>query len=421
MYDLQFVKAGKTMNLQRIFLPGVLLLIPFICGATPQAGHLVMIGGSLNSGNRVIHETMINLAGEDAGIGIVPAAASDWEQSTRTMLGRFESYGVGDRTQVIEVHREDLARAREPEIATQIADKRLLFFTGGQQHRILTAFRPTDVSGELDAYRALWNVLHAGGVIAGSSAGAAMMSDPCIRGGNSTNALSVYLDDGEGRGVRTQQGMGFFPYGIVDQHFMERGRLGRLVVALDRHEIPLGFGIGENRALHADLSTHTLAPIGGHQAVILVDLSEATNNGTSIEGIRVSLLGEGDLIDGRTGTITPSPHRIAVSGGDTVDDHEGISDEPVFTSDEAWESMVVSRALVSLKESDTSFSRITNKDFEVTFLRDGETRVYLAPDEEAESLEEVDCLVVRALVHISRKPVMEDVEEEISGEKTDTP
>lgn len=80
MYDLQFVKAGKTMNLQRIFLPGVLLLIPFICGATPQAGHLVMIGGSLNSGNRVIHETMINLAGEDAGIGIVPAAASDWEQ-----------------------------------------------------------------------------------------------------------------------------------------------------------------------------------------------------------------------------------------------------------------------------------------------------------------------------------------------------
>ena len=70
---------------------------------------------------------------------------------------------------------------------------------------------------------------------------AASMSDPMIAGGDSLNSLLLgpRTENSKGRGVEIEKGMGFFPYGFTDQHFLRRGRFGRLVVALCTRSRPL--------------------------------------------------------------------------------------------------------------------------------------------------------------------------------------
>ena len=91
----------------------------------------------------------------------------------------------------------------------------------------------------------------AGGLVAGSSAGAAMMSQPMILGGTSIESVvHGVTDDPKRPGLLMGTGLGFFPLrACVDQHFIKRGRLGRLVVAMAEAGVRRGFGIDENTAL----------------------------------------------------------------------------------------------------------------------------------------------------------------------------
>ena len=95
-----------------------------------------------------------------------------------------------------------------------------------------------------------------GAVLGGTSAGAAVMSNPMIASGTSVGALTdgVHIlknfdqDTGDDQLFLTT-GLGFFTHGIVDQHFLERGRFGRLLVATQYNKTRYGFGIDENSAM----------------------------------------------------------------------------------------------------------------------------------------------------------------------------
>ena len=102
----------------------------------------------------------------------------------------------------------------------------------------------------LQALRAL----HAGGgLIAGSSAGAAMMSERMLLGGTSLESVVHGLTENPDRpGLLLGPGLGFFRFGMLDQHFIKRGRLGRLIVAMAKTGVQKGFGIDENTALFVD-------------------------------------------------------------------------------------------------------------------------------------------------------------------------
>jgi cyanophycinase len=178
------------------------------------------------------------------------------------------------------------------------------YFTGGVQSRILDAFRPGGQT--TPAYQALLQRWQEGAVVAGSSAGAAMMSDPMIAGGSSAGAIAAGIrtaaaadrdDEGDasGGGVSIAPGMGLFQGGIVDQHFLARGRIGRLLVAvLGLDEFHHGFGIDENTALLADGSRVSVA---GASAVVIVDASQAQRTGRGGTGIRLHLMSAGDSYD----------------------------------------------------------------------------------------------------------------------------
>ena len=91
-------------------------------------------------------------------------------------------------------------------------------------------------------------------------------------------------------------GLGFFPFGIVDQHFIKRGRLGRLVVAMAAAGVRRGFGIDENTAL---LVEGDAARVCGEYGVMVVDIGRAEVDipQRRYADFRLSYLDDGDAID----------------------------------------------------------------------------------------------------------------------------
>lgn len=163
----------------------------------------------------------------------------------------------------------------QPALAEQIERFDGFWFLGGDQMRIGESLRrmPDQDSPALAAMR---RVLARGGVIGGTSAGAAMMSDPMIAGGDSFNALRLapasYAERTEGSDggrLYLHHGLGFFPYGLVDQHFDRRARLGRLVRALIETGVGMGFAVDEDSAMLVDLARGGLTALGSATVTVI--------------------------------------------------------------------------------------------------------------------------------------------------------
>jgi cyanophycinase len=178
---------------------------------------------------------------------------------------------------------------------------------------------------------AVWEVFRSGGVIGGSSAGAAIMSESMIGGGNSLAALTRGVvtdyqgnDFPDGGGVLMLKGLGFFPYGIVDQHFDARARFGRLAVALmdSTYGCRTGFGIDENTAL-IYLGSQNLLTVAGASGVTILNRADARisylHNLPCIENLSVSYLMEDDTCDLTTGKILPAAGKKPTRGNEYND------------------------------------------------------------------------------------------------------
>jgi cyanophycinase len=306
-------------------------------GTAGQPGRLVIIGGGLSRENGQVYTSILDGRRGDGPFCIIPTAGADPAGSMSGPVANFERWAGSGTARGVLVSALAPATAHDPEIVAQIRDCSGFFFIGGVQSRILTAFRP---GGQpTPAYTALMQRWQEGAVVSGSSAGAAIMSDPMISGGSSPGAIASGLrriaatgdedDDGPRGGVTITPGLGFFPGGVVDQHFLARGRIGRLLVAvLDLDEFHHGFGIDENTALVAEGSRISVA---GASGVVIVDASEAQRTGRSATGIRLHLMGAGDRYDMGTRRFTVAADKtpLPVRGPD-VTAHEDLFDRWAF-------------------------------------------------------------------------------------------
>jgi cyanophycinase len=322
-----------------IFL--AILLLGMSTFSQNSKGNLVIAGGALSPDNKGVYTRMIELAGgpEKASFAIIPSASGVPVQSWVSISKTLKSYGVKEENIHlinISVMDDDSTKdADESKWAGNANDKRIartvracnaVWFTGGDQMRTLLALTRPDGS-RTPVLEAVWDVYNKGGVIGGSSAGAAIMSEIMIGNGNSMGALQkgIINDNGpeneETDALLLTRGLGFFPEGIVDQHFNQRARIGRLIVALinSKDRFNLAFGVDENTALIYSSSDRKIQ-VAGAAGVTIVNAADAVVSDASglpdISNLSVSYLENGDAYLVATGELIPAPGKKATRGNE---------------------------------------------------------------------------------------------------------
>ncbi|SRR5579883_268150 len=230
--------------------------------ALPEThGQLVIIGGAEDKEGdcQILREFVRRAGGLQSHIVVMTVATGLPGEVGETYINVFERLGVASVKVVDTARREDASDPRGLELIQTATG---VFFTGGNQARITECLKDT----ELDAM--LHKRFAEGIVIAGTSAGAAMMPDMMIVEGESETNPRMEV-------VRMDRGMGFLPGVVIDQHFAQRGRLGRLLSAIAQQPVNLGFGIDENTAIA--INGKELEVIG-EGAITVVDVANITHN-----------------------------------------------------------------------------------------------------------------------------------------------
>ncbi len=231
-----------------------------------KRGSLVIIGGAEDKQGDcvVLREFVRKAGGVKARIAVMTAATSKPREVGDDYTRVFERLGAESVEVVHTENRED--SQREDSLRT-IKQATGIFFTGGDQSRIVDFIKGTPLD------EAIHKRHEEGAVIGGTSAGAAMMPTQMIEGGESVSHPSVDA-------VSIGPGMGFLPDILVDQHFAQRGRLGRLLAALVLEPEVLGLGIDEDTAIIVNGDEFEVV---GQGAVTVVDETTSTHN--NLEGL----------------------------------------------------------------------------------------------------------------------------------------
>lgn len=294
------------MTLKHLALSTLLWL-----AATAQAGTAIVIGGALKNDNDAVWQRVIDEAGgPGARIAVFATAAGNPERAGGLIVAALNKRGaaaelipVAPRLKTV-----DLATAlNDPALIAKVAASRGVFFSGGSQEYIVDTLAPEgEPTAMLKAIRAVFDN---GGVVAGTSAGAAIMSRMMFR--DAPDLLQVLK--GQWRERREyDRGLGFVgPDLFIDQHFLKRGRIGRMLPAMRALGYRTGLGIEEDSAVVVKGSE--LEVIGARGA-LLVDLSDATSDAAqpyfNLRGAVLSYLDRGDRHDLKTGVTTPAPHKL---------------------------------------------------------------------------------------------------------------
>ena len=147
-------------------------------------------------------------------------------------------------------HTRSRVKANDAGFVKPLAEATGVWFGGGLQTSLTEVYLGTEVERQLKA------LLERGGVIGGTSAGAAVMTRVMIARGRTKADVS--------------QGFDFLQGAVVDQHFLKRNRLGRLLSVLTDHPDLIGLGIDERTALVVDVRSHLLKVIGDSYVVACV-------------------------------------------------------------------------------------------------------------------------------------------------------
>ena len=189
-------------------------------------GSLVVCGGG-RLPTEVISRFVALAGGKDAKLVVIPTAASDRSlESSSERIELWKDRGVGHVTLL---HTRDSMEADSDRFPSSLKQATAVWFGGGQQSRIADAYLGTATEVEIS------RVFGRGGVIGGTSAGAAIQSRVMIRSGRATPDLATGFD--------------LFPAAIIDQHFLKRNRANRLLQAIRAHPTRIGIGIDEDTAI----------------------------------------------------------------------------------------------------------------------------------------------------------------------------
>jgi cyanophycinase len=217
---------------------------------------LILIGGREDKeGDKIILCEVARRVGSGKLV-VTTVASHDPGDLFEKYEGIFRSLGV-KHVEKLEIESRD--EARKPETVAKIADAAGIFFTGGDQLRI------TSQIGDTPTFEMLRELHQRGAVIAGTSAGASVVCETMLVAGEGRE--SHRIDES----LKMAPGLGLVPGMIVDQHFAERGRLGRLLGAVAHNPAMLGIGIDEDTAIVIEGNHFTVL---GSGAIYVIDARE---------------------------------------------------------------------------------------------------------------------------------------------------
>ncbi|HEY9673882.1 MAG TPA: cyanophycinase [Waterburya sp.] len=222
---------------------------------------LVIIGGAEDKEGdcTILREFVRRAGGVNARIVVMTVATELPREVGDDYTRVFERLGAQEIRIVDTVERDD---ASSPTYLEAIEKATGVFFTGGNQARITSVLKDTEIDKILHK-----RLAEDGLVIGGTSAGAAMMPDMMIVQGESETNPRLEI-------VEMEPGMAFLPGVVIDQHFLQRGRTGRLLSAVSHQPVNLGIGIDENTAIAVNNNQFEVI---GEGAVTIFDVSEITH------------------------------------------------------------------------------------------------------------------------------------------------
>ena len=233
-------------------------------------GHVIIIGGAEDKvRDRVILSRFASLAGgRDATVAVISTASSMGVEAGERYKQVLGELGV-PRVQTI--HAVTRAQANDEQAAVTIRTATGIFMTGGNQLRLSSTIGGTRLADAvLDQFRK-------GAVVAGTSAGASAMSSHMIAFGAS-GATPKH------RMAQIAAGLGVLPGVIVDQHFQQRNRLGRLLSLIAQNPSLLGLGVDEDTA--GVVGPDHIMEVIGRGSITVVDGAQSETDAWEVHGHR---------------------------------------------------------------------------------------------------------------------------------------
>ena len=247
---------------------------------------LIIIGGGEDKNAHMdILEDVVRLSGgKDANIAII-TTATNYPLEVGEQYKRI-FYDIGANF-VDTLNIESRKEANNKHLLRNLEEIKCLFFTGGDQLRI------SSILGGTEFHRYIQQRIKKDLIVAGTSAGASMMSEVMVVAGDDEEAPRKST-------VKLAPGMGFIKGVIIDQHFNQRGRIGRLLGAVAQNPYALGIGIDEDTAII--MNDKEEIEVIGSGVITIVDGKEITYTNISeqnqheplaITGVKVHILPEG--------------------------------------------------------------------------------------------------------------------------------
>ena len=255
-------------------------------------GKLFIIGGAQT---KEITQKFVELAGgKDARILIIPNASSNKVRSGENQKNEFVELGA--KAEYIIFSKEN---ADDPSNLEKLSWANAVYFTGGDQSLLTKDLLGTKLLEKI------YELHNKGGLVGGSSAGAAVMSEIMITGNELKNKDTVqsFISIQKGN-IEISKGFGFVKNAIVDQHFIKRKRHNRLITLMCEHPNLLGIAIDEATAII--LNPDDTFEVFGENQVIVFDPTESENvrvdknDNLGITNLKMHLLINGDKFDLKT-------------------------------------------------------------------------------------------------------------------------
>ncbi|SNC77315.1 cyanophycinase [Hymenobacter gelipurpurascens] len=237
-------------------------------------GTLVALGGGDDDALLALLSDM--LPTPDAPLEIVTVASPNASRTASAYEKAFRELGCRNAHHLtINEH----YRADAPATLRRLRRASLVFFSGGDQERITDFLQHTEF---LTILRERYQQ-DAAFIVAGTSAGAAALPDIMLVAGYGWRALRK-------GGIQTKPGLGLLPRVLIDQHFVERGRFGRLAHALLTHSMCLGLGLSEETGVIIR---------GGQEAEVFGDGIVMVVDGHQLTGSNLGRIGRGEPVSGQ--------------------------------------------------------------------------------------------------------------------------